>query len=329
MTPEYRIPELSMKSVFLDYSTMGTGDLDLSSLNGLLPDLQVFDKTTPEERVARVRDAEVIFCNKTKLDAATLQSATSLKFIGLTATGTDNVDLEFARNNDIAVCNLKSYCTQSVVEHVFATMLNLAHNIRSFDKLVRAGEWAKSDNFCKLDFPVRQLSAMTLGIIGYGELGQGVEKMARQIGMKVMIARRRNAAGENDDRHDFTKTLRNADVISLHCPLTDDTRNLINSETLKLMKPGAILINTARGGLVDSSALAKALGDGTIAAAAIDVLPEEPPVNGDPLIDYQGDNLIITPHIAWATREARQAAIDGIAANYSAFSAGEKLNRVV
>jgi len=329
VTPEYRIPELSMKSVFLDYSTMGTGDLDLSSLNALLPDLDVFDNTAPEERVARVRDAEVIFCNKTKLDAATLQSATSLKFIGLTATGTDNVDLEFARNNDIAVCNLKSYCTQSVVEHVFATMLNLTHSIRSFDKLVRAGEWAKSDNFCKLDFPVRQLSAMTLGIIGYGELGQGVEKMARQIGMKVMIARRRNAAGENDDRHDFTKTLRNADVISLHCPLTDDTRNLINSETLKLMKPGAILINTARGGLVDSSALAKALGDGTIAAAAIDVLPEEPPVNGDPLIDYQGDNLIITPHIAWATREARQASIDGIAANYSAFSAGEKLNRVV
>ncbi len=318
-----------MKSVFLDYATLGTGDLNMSPLHALFPDLHVFDNTASEERVTRVRDAEVIFCNKTKLDAATLLSARSLKFIGLAATGTDNVDLEFARKHDIAVCNLKSYCTQSVVEHVFATMLNLTHSIRSFDKLVRAGEWAKADNFCKLDFPVRQLSAMTLGIIGYGELGQGVEIMARQIGMKVMIARRRNAAGENDGRHDFAEVLSDADVISLHCPLTDDTRNLINSETLKLMKPDAIVINTARGGLVDSAALVKALGDGTIAAAAIDVLPEEPPVSGDPLIDYQGDNLIITPHIAWATREARQAAIDGLATNYAAFSVGEKLNRVV
>ena len=329
MTPEYRIPELSMKSVFLDYATLGTGDLDLSTLNALLPELEVFDNTVPEERVKRVRDAEVIFCNKTKLDATTLQSATSLKFIGLTATGTDNVDLEYARDHGIAVCNLKSYCTQSVVEHVFATMLNLTHNIQSFDKLVRAGEWAKADNFCKLDFPVRQLSAMTLGIVGYGELGQGVERMARQIGMNVMVARRQGAMGENDGRHNFDEVLREADVISLHCPLTDVTRNLINSETLGLMKPDAILINTARGGLVDSGALAAALGDGTIAAAAIDVLPQEPPVDGDPLIDYAGYNLIITPHIAWATREARQAAIDGIAANYAAFEGGEKLNRVV
>lgn len=318
-----------MKSVFLDYATLGAGNLDLSGLNALLPELQVFDNTQPEERVNRVRDAEVIFCNKTNLDAATLQSATSLKFVGLTATGTDNVDLEYAKNHGIAVCNLVSYCTQSVVEHVFATMLNLAHSIRSFDKLVRAGEWGKADNFCKLDFPVRQLSAMTLGVIGYGELGQGVERMARQIGMQVMIARRRGATGDNDDRHDFEEVLRKADVISLHCPLTDDTRNLINSETLEMMKVGAILINTARGGLVDSAALAQALGDGTIAAAAIDVLPQEPPVSGDPLIDYPGDNLIITPHIAWATREARQSAIDGIAVNYAAFKGGEKLNRVV
>jgi glycerate dehydrogenase len=326
---EYRIPELSMKSVFLDYATMGTGDLDLSSLNSLLPDLQVFDNTAAEERMNRVRDAKVIFCNKTKLDAETMASATSLKFVGLTATGTDNVDLDYAKNHDIAVCNLKGYCTRSVVEHVFATMLNLTHNIHSFDRLVRAGEWAKAESFCKLDFPVRQLSAMTLGIIGHGELGQGVEKMALQIGMKVMIARRRYAPDASDGRHDFDEVLREADVVSLHCPLTDETRNLINTETLKLMKPDAILINTARGGLVDSSALARALGDGTIAAAAIDVLPQEPPVNGDPLIEYSGNNLIITPHIAWSTREARQAAIDGLAANYAAFEAGERLNRVV
>jgi glycerate dehydrogenase len=207
-------------------------------------------------------------------------------------------------------------------------MLNLTHNIHSFNKLVHAGEWAKANNFCTLVFPVRQLSAMTLGIIGYGELGKGVEKMAQQIGMNVMVARRRGAAVADDSRHDFEEVLREADVVSLHCPLTDDTQNLINSETLKLMKPDSILINTARGGLVHSAALAAALGDGTIAAAAIDVLPEEPPVKGDPLIDYASDNLILTPHIAWATREARQAAIDGVAANFAAFLDGERLNRV-
>jgi glycerate dehydrogenase len=318
-----------MNSVFLDYATLGTDDLDLASLNKLLPDLQIFDNTRSDERMGRIQDTEVIFCNKTKLDAAILSSATSLTFIGLTATGTDNVDLEYARQNDIAVCNLVNYCTQSVVEHVIATMLNLAHSIHSFSALVRAGEWAKADNFCKLDFPVRQLSAMTLGIIGHGELGKGVENMARQIGMRVLVARRRGAARTGDGRHDFDEMLREADVISLHCPLTDETQNLINAETLNLMKSDAILINTARGGLVDSAALASALTDGTIAAAAIDVLPEEPPVNGDPLLDYTGDNLIITPHIAWATKEARQAAINGLAANYAAFLSGERLNRVV
>lgn len=317
-----------MKSVFLDYATLGSGDLDLSSLNALLPDLKVFDNTAPDERIERVREVEVIFCNKTRLDADILASARSLKFIALAATGTDNVDLEYAADHGIAVCNLVNYCTQSVVEHVFATLLSLAHNIHSFDKLVRAGEWEKADNFCKLDFPVRQLSAMTLGIIGYGELGKGVGKLARQIGMRLIIARRPGAESADDGRLDFEALLREADVVSLHCPLTDDTRNLINSETLGLMKSDAILINTARGGLVDSAALVAALANGSIGAAAIDVLPQEPPVNGDPLIDYTGNNLIITPHIAWATKEARQAAIDGIAANYKAFMAGARLNRV-
>jgi glycerate dehydrogenase len=272
-----------------------------------------------------------VFCNKVRLDAETLQSATSLKFIGLTATGTDNVDLKYAKDHGIAVCNLVGYCTQSIVEHVFAVLLGLAHNIRSYDKLVRAGDWARADNFCKLDFSVRQLSAMTIGIVGYGVLGKGVADMARNFGMTVLISRRRGATADTDDngRHDFDEILRVADVVSLHCPLTDDTHHLINASALRLMKNDAILINTARGGLVDSAALAMALSKGEIGAAAIDVLPREPPVDGDPLIDYTGDNLIVTPHIAWATREARQAAIDELAANYAAFAAGEMRNRVV
>ncbi len=319
-----------MKSVFLDYATMGTGNLNLLSLDELLPGLEVFDNTLPGERAERIHDAEVVFCNKVRLDADTLKSAAVLKFIGLTATGTDNVDLEYARDQGIAVCNLVGYCTQSVVEHVFATLLNLAHSIHPFHKLVMAGEWAEAENFCKLDYPVRQISAMTLGIVGYGELGKGVAKLARHIGMNVIVARRRGAAARpDDDRLDFEDVLRDADALTLHCPLNENTHHLIDAAALERMKPDAILINTARGGLVDSAALASALGNGVIGAAAIDVLAQEPPVDGDPLLDYTGDNLIITPHIAWATREARQAAIDELAANYAAFVGGERRNRVV
>jgi glycerate dehydrogenase len=329
-TPWPSIPEKQMKSVLLDYATMGFDDLDLSPLREVLPDIEMFDNTLPGERVERIRDAEVIFCNKVQLDAETLASAASVRFIGLTATGTDNVDLEFAKRNGIAVCNLVAYCTQSVVEHVVAVMLSLTHNLPAFHALVRDGDWARADNFCKLDYPLRQLSALTLGIVGYGELGKGVEKVARQFGMNVLIARRQDTKGhEGDGRKDFDIVLRESDVLTLHCPLNDRTQNLINAETLALMKADAILINTARGGLVDSAALADALSNGTIGAAAIDVLPQEPPADGDPLLDYVGNNLIITPHIAWATREARQAAIDELAQNYSAFVHGEKRNRVV
>jgi glycerate dehydrogenase len=321
---------MQTKSVFLDYATMGSGDLDLSSLNALLPDLNVFDNTLPGQRAARIRDAEVILVNKVRLDADVLGSAAALKFIGLTATGTDNVDLDYARGHGIAVCNLVGYCTQSVVEHVFATLLNLGHSIHAYQQLVKDGAWARGDNFCKLDFPLRQLSAMTIGIVGYGVLGKAVAAIAHQFGMRVLLSRRRGVEGnENDGRHDFDDVLRQADVLTLHCPLTDATRHLIDAESLKMMKPDSILINTARGGLVDSAALAEALAKGVIGAAAIDVLPQEPPVDGDPLLDYAGDNLIVTPHIAWAMHEARQAAIDELAANYAAFVRGEVRNRVV
>ena len=319
-----------MKSVFLDYATLGAGDLDLSSLQTLLPGLEVFDGTNAEERNDRIHDAEVVFCNKVRLDAEVLQGAASLKFIGLTATGTDNVDLEYARENGIAVCNLVDYCTRSVVEHVFATLLSLARNILPYNQLVRAGDWATAQNFCTLDYPVRQLSSMTLGVTGHGALGSGVAELARHFGMNVLIARRRGGAAAPDDgRHDFDHVLQNADALTLHCPLNADTHHLIDATALTSMKSNAILINTARGGLVDSAALANALTNGEIAAAAIDVLPQEPPVDGDPLLDYVGENLIVTPHIGWATRDARQAAIDELALNYAAFIAGETRNRVV
>jgi glycerate dehydrogenase len=317
-----------MKAVFLDFATMGP-DLDLSPLTDLLPDLTLYDDTPDELTAERIRGSEFVFTNKIRFDDQTLGNANALRFIGLTATGTDNVDLAGAERYGIAVCNIRAYCTQSVVEHVFGVLLNFTHSTNRYAKAVRDGAWQELNVFCMLDFPIRELSNMTLGIIGYGELGRGVEKIARQFDMTVLIARRPGTAATNDQRTDFHDFLTRADVISLHCPLNEKTRNLFGAKEFRLMKQDSILINTARGGLVDSAALVAALQNGEIGAAAVDVLPNEPPVDGDPLLDYRGENLIITPHVAWATIEARQNAIVELAANVDAFLNGEGRNRVV
>lgn len=319
-----------MKAVFLDFATVGSAELDLSPLLKVLPDLEVYDNTTPEQVVERISGVAVVFANKVSFTTEILDRSGAVRFIGLIATGVDNVDLVAARDQGIAVCNIKAYCTQSVVEHVFAVLLNLSHSISQYDRSVRAGNWQKASDFCMLEFPLRELSAMTIGIVGHGELGRGVAKTARQFGMSVLVARRHGQGpATGDGRTDLQDLLQQSDVVSLHCPLTDKTRNLISVSELKFMKSTAILINTARGGLVDSAALVEALKSGKIAAAAIDVLPHEPPVDGDPLLDYSHDNLIITPHIAWATVTARQNAIDESALNVIAFLAGEERNRVV
>ena len=318
-----------MKAVFLDYATMGP-DLDPSPISDLLPDLTLFDVTPEELTAERIRDAEFVFTNKIRFDDETLSNARSLRFIGLTATGTDNVDLSKADKYGIAVCNIRSYCTQSIVEHVFSVLLNFTHSTNLYGRAVRNGEWQESNDFCMLGYPIRELSGMTLGVVGHGELGRGVERIAREFGMTVLVARRPGTSpNDNDGRTDFHEMLGRADVITLHCPLNDETRNLFGEDEFKLMKPDTILINTARGGLVDSAALAAALRNGEIGAAGIDVLSKEPPTDGDPLLDYDGPNLVVTPHIAWATIEARQNAINELAANVEAFLNGEKRNRVV
>ena len=319
-----------MKAVFLDFGTMGATELDPSPLADIVPDFNAFDSTPAELVAERIEGVDFVFANKARMTKDIISNAASLRFIGLTATGVDNVDLDAAIKHDVAVCNIRAYCTQSIVEHVFAVLLNLTHSVRQYDRIVRAGAWQQADNFCMLELPIRELSAMTIGIVGLGVLGTSVANMARQFGMSVMIAQRPGKQGDPDEgRYDFKDILRDSDVISLHCPLTEDTRGLIGADELSLMKPNAILINTARGGLVDSAALVEALRKHTIAAAAVDVLPQEPPVDGDPLLDYDGDNLIITPHIAWGTVEARQNAINEVAANLRAFLKGEEKNRVV
>ena len=317
-----------MNAVFLDYATMGPG-LDFEQLRRYLPDLELFDETPDGLIAERIADAEFVFANKIRLTEELFQQAPKLRFIGLTATGTDNVDVMTAQKHGVAVCNIRGYCTQSVVEHVFGLLLTLTHSLNRYNALVRAGEWQTAQDFCMLTYPMRELSAMTLGIVGFGALGRGVADMAQAFGMNVIVSVRPGSGTVDDDRVAFDDLLARADVISLHCPLNDQTDKLFDADAFRKMKTGAFLINTARGGLVASEALVAALESGHLAGAAIDVLPQEPPVRGDPVLDYKGDNLIVTPHVAWATDEARQNSIVELAANVEAFLKGEERNRVV
>ncbi len=317
-----------MKAVFLDFATMGPG-LDVSALRALLPELEIFDATSSEQLAMRIRDTEIVLTNKARFSSELLSDNPSLRLIGLTATGTDNVNLVSARQHGVAVCNIRGYCSESVAEHVFGCLLSLSHNLTRYDAAVKRGDWQQSEDFCLLSYPIRELSGMTLGIVGYGALGKAVAKIAKAFGMTVIISARPGTSTIENGLVSFDELLQRSDAVSLHCPLTPATAGLFAAEEFRKMKSGAILINTARGALVDTSALAAALQNGDIAAAAVDVLPQEPPVDGDPLLDYDGPNLIITPHIAWGTNEARQAAIDELVANVAAFLAGEERNRVI
>jgi glycerate dehydrogenase len=317
-----------MKAVFLDYATMGSG-LNLEPLSRFFSAFEVFEETDDDQVAERIHNVEFVFTNKFRMTPPLLEAATALQFIGLTATGTDNIDLDAARSHGIAVSNIRAYCTHSVVEHVFGVMLMLAHSLGLYNDAVRAGEWQKSASFCLLAHPIRGLAGKTLGVVGYGELGKAVANVAGAFGMQVLVSARPGTRDVGADRVTFDELLERADFISLHCPLTDDTRSLLAADQFRQMKSTAFVINTARGALIDSAALVEALQSGAIAGAAVDVLAKEPPRDDDPVVGYQGDNLIVTPHIAWATDEARQNAIDELAANVEAFLNGEERNRVV
>jgi len=326
-----------VKAVFLDFSTFGPRDIDTAPLTRLLPDLAFHPRTARDEIPGRVRDAEIVIVNKVALTERIIAVAPQLKLICLAATGTDNVALEAARARSIAVTNIRDYCAPSVTQHVFALILALTHRLREYEALVATGAWARSREFCLLDYPFRELSGRTLGVVGLGNLGRGVARVARAFGMEVLAARRpyRAPSGDRERSMDegvqrvaFRELLTRSDVISLHCPLTEETRSLVDAAALGQMRRDALLINTARGALVDATALALALREGVIGGAGIDVLDKEPPAAGNPLLDAGLPNLIVTPHIAWAARESRQRALDDIALNIGAFMAGERRNRV-
>ena len=315
------------KGIFLDLDSLAAGDLDLSALHQALPEWQFHAATSPGQVRARLADASVVVVNKVVLDAATLQAAPNLKLVCIIATGTNNVDLEAAARLGIVVSNVTAYATDSVAQHVM--MLILAHHTRLLDyrAAIRRGDWSRSEQFCLLDYPVRELRGMTLGIVGHGELGRGVESLARAFGMQVLIAQR--PGGEpRPGRIPLDDLLPQVDVLSLHVPLTADTERLINADRLARMQPHALLVNTARGAVVDNPALAEALRAGVIGGAALDVLDVEPPPADHPLLAADIPNLILTPHTAWAGRGARQNVVDQTVANIQGFLAGEPRNRV-
>lgn len=316
-----------MNAVFLDYETVSDGDLDTASVTRVVPDLRFFESSTAVQIVERIADAHIVLINKCRLPRESLQSARHLRLISLAATGTDNVDLQAARELGIGVCNVRGYCTDSVVQHVWGMILALTHHLLEYRGLATGGAWAHAAQFTLLNHPFRELGGRRLGVVGFGELGRGVARAAEAFGMHVDIANRPGGTAQ-PGRLDLRDLLRVADVVSLHCPLSEATRGMIGARELALMKPDALLINTARGALIDGGALAEALRAGRIGGAGIDVLPQEPPVDGDPLLDPHIPNLLLTPHIAWAAREARQRCLDQMAANIRDFLDGGRRGRV-
>jgi glycerate dehydrogenase len=289
----------------------------------------VLHERTPDAEVAaRIEGFQVVLANKAVLDRRAIAGNRKLRLIALTATGTNNVDTAAAREAGVAVCNLRDYCTPSVVQHVFALLLALTHRLADYQALVRAGRWQQAGQFSVFDHPIRELAGRAMGIVGYGALGRGVARAAEAFGMQVLLANRPGTAPA-DGRHDLDGMLPRLDVLSLHCPLTEATRGLVSRARLSRMKPDAVLINTARGALVDAQALADALRSGRLGGAGIDVLEREPPPADHPLLDPAIPNLIVTPHVAWAAREARQRCLDELALNVESFIAGGRRNRVI
>jgi glycerate dehydrogenase len=316
-----------LRAVFLDASTVDADDIDWTPLRQAVGNLVCHPTTAADEVSDRIEQAQVVISNKIRLDAETLESASGLRLVCIAATGTNNVDLETAGRLGIPVCNVRDYATPAVAQHVFAMVLALATRLIDYRDSVRAGAWSRAKQFCLLDHPIFELAGKRLGIIGHGVLGRAVAALGQAFGMKVLVSQR--PGGEpQPGRVPLDELLTAVDVLSLHCPLTPETHGLIGASEFERMKPSALLINTARGGIVDESALADALRRGLIAGAGFDVLTVEPPTDGNPLLAEDIPNLILTPHTAWASRESRQRMVGELALNIQGLSEGRPRNRV-
>lgn len=315
-----------MRAVFLD--TQSLDDLDLSPVSDCVQELVCYPTTAPEQVAERISGFDLVIINKVVLDASTIQAAESLKLICVVATGVNNVDLNAASARGIPVCNSQGYGVNAVAQHVLGLMLALHTRLLDYDRAVKNGDWNRSSQFCLLDFPILELNGRTLGIIGYGALGQEVARLASCFGMKVLVAARPGSDQIPAGRVSLEELLETADVISLHCPLTEQTKDLIDATALAKMKPGSFVINAARGGVVNEAALKDALCSGHLGGAASDVLTEEPPRKGNLLLDATIPNLIITPHSAWGSIQARTTIIEQTRDNIRGYQNGQPVRQV-
>ncbi len=317
-----------MKIVVLDGYTANPGDLRWEALEAL-GECAVYERTSPDDLPARAADADVVLTNKTVLGRQHFGALPKLRYVGVLATGYDVVDVAAAHERGVVVTNIPAYGTASVAQMVFAHLLNLTQHVTEHAETVRDGRWSRSPDFCYWDFPLIELDGLTMGIVGLGQIGQAVARLAFAFGMRVLAYDATTPAQLPEGvwmTSELSRVFRDADVVTLHCPLTPDTRQMVNAERLALMKPTAFLINTSRGPLVDEAALAEALRAGRLAGAGLDVLSTEPPPADHPLM--AAPNCYITPHIAWATQSARRRLLDTAVENIRAFLAGKPRNVV-
>lgn len=303
-----------MKLVILDAFSINPGDLSWKPIEDI-GEFLCYDRTSPEDIVVRIGDCDGFFVSKCIITREIMTKCPNLKFIGVTATGYDNVDVKAAEELGIAVCHVPAYSTEAVAQHAFALILELTNRVGSYNAAVQRGKWYDSKDFTFIEKPLTLLEGKSLGIIGYGNIGKRVAGIGQALGMKVHIYSKEPEAAQR------------ADFVTLHCPLTQENKGFINAEFISKMKDGAVLINTARGGLINEEDLADALKSGKLSAAAVDVIRTEPPKYPHPLIGL--DNCILTPHNAWMPKETRQKVIDICAANLQNFLDGGKLNRIV
>ena len=314
-----------MKIVIPDWSTMSALNMGFSVFEEF-GEVVCCGMTKPEEAAQKIGDADIVLVNKTPITAEVMEQCKNLKYIGLFATGYNNIDIPAATAHGITVCNAGEYSTNAVVQHTFALLLSLAGNLRTYEKAVADGEWERSETFSYFPYPVHELYGKTFAIIGYGSIGKGVAKVADAFGMKVIVNTRTVPENCPFEIVSQKEAFQRADVLSVHCPLTEQTEHLIRRETLELMKPTAFVINTARGGIVHEQDLADALNSDRIAGAGVDVLQKEPMSPDTPL--KTAKNCIITPHIAWSALETRDRLVNIVADNLRNFLEGHPTNQV-
>ena len=318
---------MNLRGVILDRDSFDRGDIDLSPLLQSLPDWSHHASSKNHQVAKRISDCEVVITNKVVIGEQEINQAPQLKLILLAATGTDNVDLDACREKGITVCNVREYSTPSVVQHTFTLILNLMTRMPRYLEDVNEKAWQQSPVFCLLNHPIRELQDKQLGIVGLGNLGSKVATVAEAFGMKVSVSQRPGGAPQAG-RVAFDQLLAESDIITLHCPLTPDTRDLFSTKEFEMMKSDALIINTARGAIINSEALVAALRNGMIGGAGIDVLDQEPPGEAHPLVQEDIPNLVLTPHNAWASIETRQRLVSHLAANLNAWKQGNPINTV-